>query len=99
MNNEYIERELLLSGEYSFGGKGCTGNCSRCSNWTQSGCQVILDIPTADVAPVVHGEWIIHGVDEHSDLTILQCSNCGRKQFGCSNYCSDCGAKMNGGST
>ena len=52
---------------------------------------------SADVAPVVHGEWIIYGVDENSDLTILKCSNCGRKQFGCSNYCPNCGAEMNGG--
>ena len=49
-------------------------------------------------APVVHGAWLVHGVDENSDLTILKCSVCGRKQFGYSNYCGACGAKMDGGS-
>lgn len=48
--------------------------------------------PTADVAEVVHGEWVDNGVPE----SILDgCSSCG---FPCGaytfNFCPHCGAKM-----
>ena len=57
---------------------------------------LIKNAPTADVAPVVHGEWVFHGLD-HNDMPIVKCSVCGRKQFGGSKYCASCGAKMDGG--
>lgn len=54
----------------------------------------IKAIPTADVAPVVHGRW-----DENGN-----CVNCGRHApfwfmsfcYYKSKYCPDCGAKMDG---
>lgn len=64
----------------------------------------IATIPTADVAPVVRGEWIEH--DEYicnSDGkpvakigTIFVCSLCGREERRKEPYCH-CGAKMDGG--
>lgn len=58
------------------------------------------DIPSADVAPVVHGEWIFkeYSEDTYTNLTrIYECSICGRT-IECLNkadepYCH-CGAKM-----
>lgn len=55
-------------------------------------------LPAADVAPVVHGEWINRG-------GILECSNCGHvapydvegdviMYWPEQNYCYCCGAKM-----
>lgn len=50
---------------------------------------------TADVVPVVHGEWIYDGV-------VTRCSNCGDiEEFeDCqrwdSNYCPNCGSRMDG---
>ena len=42
-----------------------------------------------------HGEWEHHSTDDN-DMVILRCSVCGRKQYGNSNYCPNCGAKMDG---
>ena len=56
----------------------------------------------ADVAPIVHGEWIIQS-DEIDFAKWDQCSECGyqltyighAKAMGM-NYCPGCGAKMDG---
>lgn len=56
--------------------------------------QEIADFPTADVAPVVHGEWVVKGQE-------VYCSRCkktsgynwhGASAF--SKFCPNCGAKM-----
>lgn len=39
------------------------------------------------------GKWVSCGLD-HNDMEIIKCSECGRKQFGYSKYCANCGAKM-----
>lgn len=106
MSKEYIEREAVIEKcnlliesltdqrdqyiQHIIGGIGLVRELILTDEETA--------VPAADVAPVVHGEWITHGIDENSDLTILKCSNCGRKQFGYSNYCGACGAEMSGGS-
>lgn len=46
---------------------------------------------TADVVPVVHGKWqYVETDDEHFFL----CSICNNKEYWESNYCPECGAKM-----
>lgn len=52
--------------------------------------------PAADVVPVVHGEWKIAGTCDKEDRTYIvhQCSHCGIKQIAVTNYCPNCGAKM-----
>ena len=55
---------------------------------------------TSDVAPVVHGRW-------KYDLWFMTCSNCGcclatkddEGQWIPDNYCPNCGAKMDGGTS
>ena len=53
-------------------------------------------IPTIDVVPVVHGEWIEYSCDPN----IITCSECDwgtspeEKGF---KFCPNCGAKMDGG--
>ena len=53
--------------------------------------------PTADVAEVKHGEWILH--DDGSGT----CTLCGKRQKhiwdmdNWQNFCGNCGAKMDGG--
>ena len=59
--------------------------------------EYLYELPTADVAPVVHGRW-------NADET---CSLCGEKStegldatkwdYWLPNYCPNCGAKMDGG--
>jgi NADH pyrophosphatase NudC (nudix superfamily) len=46
-------------------------------------------MPAADVAPVKCGEW----EDVFSD-TLVMCSRCANLQDQRTNYCSECGAKM-----
>ena len=52
-------------------------------------------VPYADVAPVVHGQWVDNGIP---DSILSGCSVCG---FTCGSssffYCPNCGAKMDGG--
>lgn len=62
------------------------------------GCEydtkLIDEIPASDVAPVVHGRWIMH--DDEFGLT-CECSVCHIETMGDGNYCPNCGAKMDGG--
>lgn len=56
----------------------------------------IKNMPAADVAPVVHGRWI--SKNPHGYEWIFVCSNCdyidGYPFNDRSNYCPNCGAKM-----
>ena len=55
--------------------------------------QVINDAPTVDAVPVVHGEW----QDEQCGRWIYaKCNLCGKVQDVRSNFCPNCGAKMDG---
>ena len=58
---------------------------------------IIDKIPAADVAPVVHGEWIEHG--NWWGHIEYECSACQGQTFDASEfaYCPHCGAKMDGG--
>lgn len=57
--------------------------------------KIISDIPAADVAPVVHGEW----VDARDDTYDYICSLCDTRfpaWLEDWDYCPNCGARMNG---
>lgn len=58
--------------------------------------EYLYELPTADVAPVVHGRWIY---DKKAQRPY--CSVCKEYFYGATNspmsYCSNCGAKMDGG--
>lgn len=61
-------------------------------------------IEDGELAPVVRGEWILQGENEHDYETSLEekCSLCGRYVYRYDtqpqdNYCPNCGAKMVGG--
>lgn len=100
---EYIEREAALN-------KLCRDNCGHDYNGKCYNCYTaafIEQYPAADVAPVVHGRWVLRSV---SDVTsTFMCSECGREfevanaYFGTPTnhpdknypYCN-CGARMDG---
>ena len=80
---EYIEREAvidLITRRYE--------NPEICA-------QEINSIPAADVAPVVHGRWVLF----HSEIAgdIQYCSACEIGFAAKTDYCPNCGAKMDGG--
>ena len=56
--------------------------------------EYLYELPTADVAPVVHGRWVDNGIP---DSMLSGCSVCG---FTCGSssffYCPKCGARMDG---
>ena len=88
---EYIEREAVrekiselryLPLDYCRGVNDCSA--------------IVESIPAADVATVVHGEWVVCG---DGDNVPWMCSHCGKTtahkykvMYG--NYCPNCGAKM-----
>ena len=58
------------------------------------------DAQTVDAAPVVHGEWIKHDYAEECEgfmIPNFECSQCHNWERKESDYCPNCGAKMDGG--
>lgn len=85
---EYIDRA-----EY------CEKYC-RCSNeyCDRESCP-IWKAPTADVAPVVRGRWVKHyrsGTSVAEGYVSTCCDMWNNRK---SNYCPDCGKKMDGGNS
>ena len=52
-------------------------------------------IPAADVAPVVHGEWIGKPIAGYSSVRCSNCRTVYSDNNGMWNYCPNCGAIMN----
>ena len=86
---EYIEREAAKKEfNLNFGGVSHAVIANR-----------ILDaIPAADVAPVVHGRWEESVVIQTDTSTLYDytCSECSIVTSRGSNYCPNCGARMEG---
>ena len=51
----------------------------------------LRDMKAADVAPVRHGRWLC--VDTDTEQFFL-CNRCKKKEYWESNYCPNCGCKM-----
>lgn len=79
-------------------------NCVGAENGLTALEDVISDIPTADVVPVVHGRWngyttsAFYGTDDfgepiYRDATFYCCSICSRKSIIKEKFCPNCGAK------
>lgn len=55
---------------------------------------LIADFPADDVAPVRHGRWLC--VDTDTEQFFL-CNRCKKKEYWESDYCPNCGCRMDGG--
>lgn len=84
---EYIERSAAIKAAKHAWAKGLEPS------------QYIEALPAADVAPVVHAEWVVCG---DGDNVPWMCSHCGKTTahkykviYG--KYCPNCWAKMDGG--
>ena len=65
-------------------------NCKTC----ESSClwrKIVAVAPTVDAVEVVHGRWRFR---KNWDLFV--CSECSHESSNYSNYCPNCGAKMDG---
>lgn len=122
---EYIEREALYEKAYWHGEHPDVGNPFP-DGVDAIDIKDVDAIPSADVAPVVHGKWIMEAHDERVNYrwnVTAECSECCDEQkeiwagffpnvppsiardvalvsaesVKLSNYCPNCGAKMDGG--
>lgn len=58
---------------------------------------VIKSVPTADVVEVVRGRWIKRQFADEPTAFCYRCSECHLTYEVDTNYCPNCGAKMDGG--
>ena len=94
--DDYISREALLKCQFEFYSHGT--HCYEKAVYAD----VIKTFPAADVAEVVQGEWIEWWPGDCSVIMtgeemLFECSLCTAKYSERSNYCPNCGAKMDGG--
>ena len=81
---EYIEREEFYEQMNSTGAE-----FSLCD-----ALEMIANFPAADVAPVVHAQWI---EDESGIIICPECKRGYNLIAKYTHYCPNCGAKMDGG--
>lgn len=81
MPKEYIEREALIE------------ELKRRDFLPVIVKHAIEAVPAADVAPVRHGRWLC--VDTDTEQFFL-CNRCKKKEYWESNFCPNCGARMDG---
>jgi hypothetical protein len=100
--SEYISRNEAYQKLHDAGG------CDASDEWARGydagiteAIDIIDNIPPADVAPVIHGRWVItHDFDDNKAAMVplgrvVRCSICGYPENGAeSKYCPHCGAKM-----
>lgn len=97
---EYIDREAL---EKAMTVAAVNGKDKDRRTWAKAIC-VLHDIPTVDLVPVVHGwwedvdssywRWTPSGAVSVPHRT-YRCGRCWRGTVVKTNYCPNCGAKMN----
>ena len=94
--DEHIKREATIDAITDLAGKAPTRSAYE-AVWKSA--RALKKIPAADVAPVVHGRWIHDGRRIESGIDWCHCSECGQSGKFCArtNYCPNCGAKMDGG--
>lgn len=91
----YIERETYRN------------RLADLENWCQDlrkpglkqALEMLDEVPTADVAPVSHGRWVKHyrsGTSVAEGYVSTCCDMWNNRK---SNYCPDCGKKMDGGNS
>ena len=97
---EYIERGALMQFPIRRDHYDRKNGNKHFINGIESVLEYAENLPAADVAPGVHGQWI-------EDHDYLKCPECGVMvkwdftffDIGNWNYCPNCGAKMDGGDT
>ena len=96
---EYIKREELMEFPIRRNHYDRKNGNKHFINGIETVLEYAENLPAADVAPVVHGRWIHDGRRIESGIDWCHCSECGKSDNFCArtNYCHNCGAKMDGG--
>lgn len=79
---EYIEREAAMHIAF------------KSTFFSDALMEEMKAIPAADVATVRHGKWLPTTKWWQGGSAWKQCSECGILHLGKSNFCPNCGAKM-----
>ena len=90
---EYIEREVIIRKLNEI--RGCDASDEWDKVWDMAidtAVKAVERLPVAYVVPVKHGHWIDN---KHTDTVI--CSECKCVFTDETNYCPNCGARMDGG--
>lgn len=93
--DEYIDRKSLIN-EFDRLGLGEHSFVERV--FSDGVRTIIAGIPAADVAPVVHGQWVTHyrsGTTVAEGYVSTCCDMWNNRK---SDYCPNCGARMDGDS-
>lgn len=72
-----------------------SADCECIKKRLEKATKRVSAIPAADVAPVVHGRWVPFHSEAAGD--IQYCSACEIGFDAKTDYCPNCGAKMDGG--
>ena len=100
MSDEYIRRQEILDAVEKLNiilSVYGTGKPTPTEDFRVQFLGTILHVPPADIAPVVHAYWIRH---ENADMfdgyevPMFECSKCRAWKEDDSDFCPDCGAKM-----
>lgn len=93
--SEYIDRQALLDAIPPTKEDKQISLCGAVADFIS----LVCDVPTADVAPVVHAYWKRVDKDDGGHDTV--CSHCSTSivTYLETPYCHNCGAKMDGGVT
>lgn len=95
---EYIEREAAVKAFNNFDA-GRADSPSFTLLRPEEFAEYLYELPTADVAPVVHGQWVTHyrsGTTVAEGYVSTCCDMWNNRK---SDYCPNCGAKMDGGNS
>lgn len=85
IKREYIDRHTAIDTACT-----CHGGV-HCNHYPCNDIRAIMDIPVADVAPIVHGKWLDHQIGQ---WIYAKCSECNTVHDVRSKYCPECGARM-----
>ena len=95
---EYIERDALMRRIKEIHCAECDSyhgvRCRAC--WVDDTLGYIDSEPTADVAPVRHGDWEIVLGSNGKEYMVCTCCRVSQDLTGVFSYCPNCGAKMDG---
>ena len=96
---EYIEKEAALKTLEELRNDFIKRNALGSADGVEDSIAEIENLPTADVAPVVHGKWLLPGRLGRSMCSVCRCYDKERRPFYINiwNYCPNCGARMGDG--
>lgn len=88
---EYIERKAAIDALDMLSDKMTTGGQTA----LQQGIDLLKDMYTVDVAPVVHGAWIWEEPNSANRFRgCFLCNKCFESMYTKKNFCPNCGADM-----